>query len=229
MIDEVSIWPRALSAAKVHAAFTELASRAEQENVRRAAAAKALAKRLKDLGRNVRHPMGVSWKPVVVETFDHPALAPRWLTLRGKWAVRNGVLHCDAVSFLALARPVHAPVRIEFDARSKHPGDMTAFWGSRENAYKDGYFIGFASNGNTLNKLLRLGTEVKTTPRPLATPGKWHHVIAQVLPDGRVQLFVDNRIALEWKDPHPVRTADTAGIVAWDRADFDNLVIYTKE
>ena len=33
--------------------------------------------------------------------------------------------------------------------------------------------------------------------RPLAQPGKWHHVIAQVLANGHAQLIVDGQLALD--------------------------------
>ncbi len=227
-IDEVAIWPRALSADEIAAEFAKLADTARKTNARLAAEAKTRAERLKQLGKKVEHSLGISWKPVVVETFDQmTALGPEWITLRGKWTVANGRLHCESTSFLALAKPVRLPVRIEFDACSENPGDMTAFWGTRKDAYKGGYFVGFASNGNTANKLLRLGREVKKTTQPLAERGKWVHIIVQILVDGRIQLLVNGKTALEWRDPTPVDTADTAGILAWSEADFDNLVIYT--
>jgi len=123
---------------------------------------------------------------------------------------------------------VAGPVRIEYDARSEHPGDLTAFWGTREAGYKGGYFIGFASNGNTRNKLLRLGEEVAGSDDPLAAPGTWHHVIAQVF-DGRVQLIVDGKTALDYHDAKPATGADVAGIIGWGEAEFDNLRIFTAK
>jgi len=227
LIDEVSIWPRALSADELGNLYAKFAEQAKKENARRAEEARQRAERLKRLGRAVEHAEGVAWKPVAIETFDGTQLPADWLALRGRWSVRDGVLHCDEVSFFGFSHPLQPPLRIEYDARSRRPGDMSAFWGSREKTYKDGYFIGFASNANTLNKLLRLGVQVQSTDKPRALPGKWYHVIAQVLGDGRVQLFVDGQRVLDWKDPKPVRTADTAGILAWSEADFDNLVIYT--
>ncbi|NOY81731.1 MAG: hypothetical protein GXP31_12110 [Kiritimatiellaeota bacterium] len=227
-IDEVAIWPRALSPAEIAAEFGKLAGAAREANARITAEAKARAERLKQLGHRVEHSLGISWKPVAIETFDKiTALGPDWLTLRGKWTVANGRLHCDNTSFLALAKPIRLPVRIEFDCRSERPGDMTAFWGTRKDAYKGGYFVGFASNGNTANKLLRLGKEVKRTTQPLAKPGKWAHVIVHILDDGRIQLLVNGKPALEWRDPNPVLTGDTAGVLAWSEADFDNLVVFT--
>jgi len=47
------------------------------------------------------------------------------------------------------------------------------------------------------------GTEVVTATRPLVTPGKWHHVIAQILADGRVQLIVDGQLSLDYKGVAP--------------------------
>ncbi len=225
LIDEVRVWPRVLSPTEIAAEYEKLRAAVERDRQRRAAEKRAWEERLKHLGRALIHTEGVAWRPLIVEKFDQPKLSSNWVTLRGAWRVENGTLRCEGVSFLAYAKPVAAPVRIEYDARSKRPGDLTAFWGTKQAAYKGGYFIGFASNGNTANKILRLGQVVKTGTRPLAVPGKWSHVIAQVLRD-RVQLIVDGRLALEYRDPHPARAADTAGLIAWSEAEFDNVVIY---
>lgn len=226
MVDEVKIWSRALTEEEIATEYARLkdamavANRALTE---RAAAKAELAQQFS--GDQVRAG-GLRWTLVKVDGFDGPGLSADWKTLRGAWTVEDGTLRCKKTSYLALVTPTPPPVRIEFDARSAHPGDLTAFVGTEKEAYLGGYFLGFASNNNTLNKILRLGEQVAQSDKPLAVPGKWHHVVGQLI-GGKVQLFVDGALALEYEDPHPLPTANVAGLLAWSEGEFDNVRVYT--
>lgn len=229
LIDDVRIWSRCLPAEELRAESARLADAAVRDGQRRSEAEARRKEEAERRAQRVTETPGEQWELMVDEAFDGSTLAPRWQTLEGAWTLRDGVLRCGDTSFLALDKPLAAPVRIEFDGRSGAPSDLTAFLGTKADAYKSGYFVGFASNGNTANKILRLGEEVATNDRPNATPGAWHRVVCEVLADGSVSLSVDGESVLTWRDPAPVRTADTAGIIAWGEAEFDNLRIYTGE
>ena len=228
LIDEVKVWSRILSADEMRQEFARAADAAEADTERRHQEAKERTAAMQRQSKDIVMPGGVVWHPVASDDFGRAELSANWLTLRGRWQVENGVLRCSETSFLALKTEVTAPVRIEFNARSDHPGDLTGFWGTRPDAYKGGYFIGFASNGNTGNKILRLGQVVAENDAPVAEPGRWYHVIAQVLAD-RAQLIVDGTLVLEHVDSTPVQGADTAGIIAWSEAEFDNVRVYTGQ
>ncbi|MBM3500296.1 MAG: hypothetical protein FJX74_16690, partial [Armatimonadetes bacterium] len=228
LIDEIKLWSRVLSPEELageHAALRDAAQAASQRLAEEAA---ARAERARLFATTTVADGGQGWKLAFFDDFERAELGADWKTLRGRWSIRDGVLVCDEVSFLGHGKPLRSPVRIEFDARSAHPGDLTAFWGTRAEAYVGGYFIGFASNGNTANKILRLGQQVAVNTGPLARPNEWHHVIGQVF-DGRVQLIVDGELALEYEDEEPVTTADTAGLIAWGEGEFDNLRLYTGD
>lgn len=225
LIDEVKLWSRVLSAAEIRAEYERLRAQAAADDQRRAKAAAARAALTRRFEKEVVAAGGIRWELVEFDGFQRDTLGPGWKTLRGRWTLKKGRLTCTDISFLGYAKKVKAPVRIEFDARSNHPGDLTPFWGTGKAAYKGGYFIGFASNGNTAAKILRLGEEVAVKDGVTATPGKWHHVIGQVF-DGKVQLIVDGKPALEYVDPHPVTTADMPGLIAWSEGEFDNVRIY---
>jgi len=173
-------------------------------------------------------PEGIEWQLVFEDTFERKAVGPLWKPIRGTWKIAAGTLATDDVGLIGTAKRLRAPVRIEYDARSDSPSDLTALWVRHGESYAGGYFIGFGSNGNTLNKLLKDGETVATSPRPLIAPRTWHHVIAQVLPRG-VMLVVDDTVALNYRDPHPPRGADTAGLCAWGAGRFDNVRIYTAK
>ncbi len=226
LIDEVKIWSRLLSPQEIKADYAALKPQAEADTRRRAQQAAAEAARARRFATEIVADGGVKWQLVKFDDFERDELGPDWKTLRGRWSIKDGHLCCSETSFLGYAKKVGAPVRIEFDARSADPGDLTAFWGTSESGYEGGYFIGFASNGNTVNKILRLGEQVAVNDKPLATPGKWHHIIGQVL-DGKVQLVVEGELALEYTDRHPVTAANMAGLIAWSKGEFDNVRIYT--
>jgi len=226
LIDEVAIWSRVLTDEEIAAEYERLREGAEADLQRREEEAAAREAPKQRLATEIVAGGGVDWRPIVADDFEREALGPDWLTLRGAWEIVDGTLRCSETSFLAYAEKLAAPVRIEFDARSDRPGDLTAFWGTEDAGYRDGYFIGFASNGNTACKLLRLGREVLVQDGPLATPGRWHHVIGQVLPD-RLQLIVDGEPAMEYEEPEPLEGRRLPGIIAWSEGEFDNLRIYT--
>ncbi|MCD6361326.1 MAG: hypothetical protein J7M38_10730, partial [Armatimonadetes bacterium] len=228
LIDEVRIWSRLLTPEEVAAEYRRLSEQAAEATrravEREAARAAALEEMRRKWGTEVTMGGGVDWKLLFADDFE-TGLSPRWKTLRGRWTVEGGALRCREVSFLALDEPVALPVRIEYDARSAHPSDLTALWGTESDTYRDGYFIGFASNGNTANKILRHGEVLATGDGPLAEPNTWYHVIAQIF-GGKIQLIVDGQLALECTDPHPLKGRRLPGLIAWGEGEFDNVRIY---
>lgn len=153
----------------------------------------------------LQHTAGVDWKLVWADDFDRPALGARWRVGGGKWAIHGPFVQGSDVAFLCYAEAIPAPVRIEYDARAAGttPGDLSACWLAKPDEYNSGYLFGFGSNGNTLDKLLVNGEQVVTAPGPLVKPGKWHHVIAQVLATGRAQLIVDDQLAFDYQGKTP--------------------------
>ena len=230
LIDEVKIWSRPLSEEEILAEYESLRQQAADDEVRRQEEEKQREQERKaaQSGQMIAT-AGVAWKLLAADEFSGTALGDQWQGLRGKWQVKDGVLSCREVSFLGLAKSVQPPVRIEYRARSAEPSDLSAFAGSKSETFQNGYFIGFASNGNSKCKLLRLGEEVAQSDQTKAIPGQWHHVIAQILGDGRVQLVVDGKTALEYRDPKPLGRTETAGILAWGIGEFDWLKVYTAE
>jgi len=228
LIDEVKLWSRCLSDAELLAECASLSEAAAADAVRRDEEAKRLeAERAAAKASGIELPGGVAWRLLASDEFAGATLDPQWQNLRGAWQVEKGVLSCKEVSFLGLKQAVKPPVRIEYSARSKTPSDLSAFVGSRADTFQAGYFLGFASNGNSLCKILKKGQEAAQAEQPRAVPGQQHNIIAQVLPDGRVQLAVDGKLVLDYRDPQPIRTAETAGILAWGPGEFDWVKVYT--
>ena len=225
-IDEVKIWSRVLQEDEIRREYEQLVGQARADAERRIREKRERDEEQRRRAEHFKHPPGDRWKLVAEDDFSGSAMSDRWVTLRGAWRQQGGVLSCREVSFLVPAKKLSPPLRVEFDARSAHPSDMSAFTGTRKDAYKAGYFVGFASNGNTRNKILRLGQEVTAGDAPLATPGTWYHIICEIMADGRVDLAVDGVPVLHFQDENPLTDTDTAGILAWGEAEFDNLRLY---
>ena len=154
----------------------------------------------------VRYPSGVNWQLAYADDFPGQTLATRWRAAVGQWVVHDGFVQSGGYNaFLAYAEKLAAPVRIEYDTRvvGGQGGDLSAFWLDDPKSYATGYLLGFGSNGNMSNKVVLGGGEVANATRPLVQPGKWHHVIAQILADGRVQLIVDDQLSIDYRGPAP--------------------------
>ena len=178
----------------------------------------------------VRFRAGVNWKLVYADDFTGNALSARWRSASGRWTAKGGLLQSGGdKAFLGYAEKLPAPVRIEYDTRvvGDFGGDLSPFWLSDPSDYGSGYLIGFGSNGNTANKVLVDGGETQTATAPLVVPGKWHHVIAQILADGRVQLIVDGQLSIDYKGPTP-GTPRYPGLWTWGpEGIFSKVRIYT--
>lgn len=225
LIDEVKLWSRLLGPEEIKAEYERLKAAGEADAARRTKAAADEQARLERL-RAAAGKVGDEWKLVHGDDFERAELGPEWQVLRGKWTIKDGHAVCSGPGYLGCVKKVAAPVRIEYDARSQDPGDLTAFWGTAKAAYQGGYFIGFASNGNTGCKILRYGESVAERDGPVAQKNRWYHVVAQIL-GGRVQLLADGELLMDWPDPKPVTDADMAGVIAWADGEFDNLRIHT--
>jgi len=165
----------------------------------------------------VSHPGGVDWQLIYADDFAGTELGARWRPVLGTWECAEGMVRASGdKAFMAYAEPLAAPLRIEYETRAAQQtvGDLSAFWLADPASYTSGYLWGFGSNGNTANKLLIDGSEVTKTDRPLPEPGKWHHVIAQVLPGGRAQLIVDDQLAVDYSGPEP-QGQRFAGLWCW--------------
>ncbi len=176
-----------------------------------------------------QHTSGVDWKLVWADDFDRDSLGGRWRAGGGKWTIGGGIVQASGVAFLGYAEKLSAPVRIEYDARVAGGvgGDLSAFWLAKPEDIGSGVLIGFGSNGNTANKVVLDNAEVAKSTEPLVKPGKWHHVIAQILANGRVQLIVDDQMSIDYAGPQPGE-AKFPGLWSWNSDGvFSKVRIYT--
>jgi hypothetical protein len=179
-------------------------------------------------GQTLSWSEGVAWKLVATDDFPGVTLDPRWNVASGQWKVADGVLMGQGpAALLALRDKIPAPLRIEYDCCAPVPGDLSAFWLDSPPDYNSGYLWGFGSGGNTEDKILFQGDYLAQASKPLPVANQWAHVIAQILPGNRLQLIVDDKLALDAPAGRPVVGGKYPGLWTWGAAEFRNVRIYS--
>ena len=111
--------------------------------------------------------------------------------------------------------------------RVQELSDLSVWYGGKFSSYRNGYFIGFGSEMNTMNKLLKNEKKVATAAGPLIKRGKQHHVVVQK-DGGRISLVVDGKESFSYLDSEPLNEG-RIGFYLWAMVgSFDNIKIYTR-
>lgn len=140
------------------------------------------------------------------DVFDRDELGGNWAVLDGTFRpvydVPNGIGKLNGSGALVLLRRLPGDVRVEIEAESRDPGDLSLMLATNERGYAGGYFLGFGSNGNTMSKLLRLGKKVAVAGDAIQ-PAKRHRVVGERR-GSVVTLRVDGKEVLRYDDPKPL-------------------------
>ena len=173
------------------------------------------------------HDAGVPWHLVYSDDFDRRLVGDKWKTAGGQWDLKDGVLVGAPESWLAYAAKVAPPVRIEYDARSASPHDLSCFWFRDPQDQSSGALIAYAAGESSRIQVDGFMLSSSDAPEARGVPNQWQHVIAQILLDGRIQLYADHRLILEARDTTPSRVAAYPGVWTWGGGEFKNVRIYT--
>jgi hypothetical protein len=173
------------------------------------------------------HAEGVAWRLLAHDDFNRHGLGDAWRVVAGKWVIRDGVLQGEERSFLSYVHKLPPPLRIEYDARSPAPADLSAFWLRNPDDQSSGYLIAFAA-GTAGSRIQIEGDRVAAaeTPEARGLPNRWQHVIVQVLPRGTTQLIVDGRIILSVPGRPGSAPPAYPGLWTWGGGEFDNVRIF---
>ncbi|MFH1614250.1 MAG: hypothetical protein ABIG61_04090 [Planctomycetota bacterium] len=154
-------------------------------------------------------------------------LGANWKVLDGTWSIKNSRLVCSHGSLLC-AKEFEGSQRVEFDAVSSNPCDITAMLGINEAGYESGYFFGFGTDNNTCTRLLVKGKRVKQVAKTIV-PGKMHHIVCQR--DGLdLSLTVDGENVFSHQADRPLVGPKhrNIGFYIYLDAEIDNVKVYTK-
>jgi len=170
------------------------------------------------------HDGGIAWRQIFADEFERRPLGDRWRVASGDWQIKDGVLQGGQRSFISYAEKVAAPVRIEYDARSASPHDLSCSWFREPGDQSTGYLIAFAA-GDSGSRVEVFGANVGASdaPEARALPNRWYHVIARILSNGTVQLFANDKEVLNL--PGNSRPSDKAypGLWTWGGGEFDKV------
>lgn len=190
----------------------------------------------------------VVWEKMLDDEFQREYIGSAWQLYSGDWVVADGILYGkEGGALVARNTRITPPVRIEydicgmtnlpvfylFDQKGMGKGYAIAFSDGDPRTFGKGYTWSFDANRQKTTKMLGRETTLSTYYEPLGTyyerlaaPDKWHHVIAQLLPGGWFQLFVDGRTLLTHKDPDAPDVLLNPSLWTWGGGRFDNVKIY---
>ena len=174
----------------------------------------------------LEHDGGVVWRQVFADSFNRNTLGEHWKIASGSWLIKDGALTGGDRAFAAFAGKLRAPVRIEYDARSESPRDLSAFWLRDPGDINSGWVFAFAA-GESGSRIQIEGTAEARSDAAAAkaAPNQWHYVIAQVLPDGTAQLIVNGKPVLATRGSRPALTTAFPGLWTWGGGQFRNVRI----
>ena len=166
------------------------------------------------------------WELRFTETFNRADLGKDWESLEGSWSIEKGMLSGQGT--IMCTRKFPGAQRLEFDAISDNPCDLTGILCANEAGYEGGYFFGFGSENNAYSKLLIQGAEVKQYDA-LITSGKLHHVVCER--DGAtLKHIIDGKLVLTYKDEAPLvgKSHEMIGFYIYTGGKVGNVKVFTK-
>lgn len=184
---------------------------------------------------------GRGWTLAFADDFDRDKLGSDWKPLMGNWHVEEGTLRVGAGhSEIIINRPFFGAHRLELEimtpADTDRPCDFSpaihsAVPASTSQLRESGYWLQFGGAGNTLNRIVRDGSELAShSVDRFIEPGRLHHMVAEF--DGEmVRLIVDGVTIMEARDRAPLFGPErpTVGLVTYNVAHVKSAKVYTYE
>ncbi|MFH0965823.1 MAG: glycoside hydrolase domain-containing protein [Planctomycetota bacterium] len=173
------------------------------------------------------------WVLSFEDLFDRDKLGPDWTVLDGElrtvYDAPNGIGTLYAKGEALLLRSFPGDVRVEIEARSADPGDLSLTLATNNRGFQGGYFLGFGSEANTLSKILRLGKKVAVSASVIK-PNELHKIVAEKT-GSIVTLAVDGVELMRFDDPSPLAGPSHAmvGLYVFNLASVDCFRVYGRK
>ena len=118
--------------------------------------------------------------------------------------------------------------KLEFDAASDDPCDLTGLICSNDGGFAGGYFFGFGSDSNSHSKLMIQGRQVKDY-YARAKPGKVHRIVCQ-RQGNTLTHMVDGKVVMQHAVDQPLtgKNHESIGFYVFTSGRIDNVEVYTK-
>lgn len=158
-----------------------------------------------------------------------------WLVQFGEWESReDGFLKKgDGVEGGLLLRVpvITGGVRVEYEAMSMNPGDMSLFMGTRAhvgNRPARAAFFGVGSRGNTINRISLPDGETVESTDPKIAPGQWHRIAIERAA-GRLSLEVDGKRIVSAADSRTGFAGPHIMLYAYNETKFRSVRVWRRD
>jgi len=173
--------------------------------------------------------VGGGWVLQFTDNFERGELGDNWRVVSGTWSVENERLLCkQGKGVILCAKNFPGSQRLEFDAASDDPCDLSGLLCTDDLGHRNGYFFGFGSDNNVHSKLLISGVAVKTYDQVI-TPSKIHHVVCQR--EGNLLTHImDGAVVMNYIHHQPLsgERHEKVGFYIYTSGMIDNVKVYTK-
>ena len=168
----------------------------------------------------------IPWKLQFSDSFDRNELGDDWKTIGGNWSIDDGRL--TGRGTIMCVKKFSGNQKMEFDAASDDPCDLTGLICSNDGGFAGGYFFGFGSDSNSHSKLMIQGRQVKDY-YARAKPGKVHHVVCQ-RQGNTLTHMIDGKVVMQHAVDAPLtgKNHESIGFYVFTSARIDNVKVYTK-
>ena len=138
-----------------------------------------------------------TWRLVFSDDFGRAEPGAEWIALDGDWKIENRCLVCAHGGSVIVNRDIPLCQKLEFEALTDMPGDISPFLQTDGRDMFSGYFLQFGGFNNTMNKARRLSEFITFDRQHLIEKGKWHRIAAEF--DGKnARLTVDGHVVHDY-------------------------------
>ena len=180
-----------------------------------------------------------AWRPIVDVDFAHVMLQQNthsddWLVRFGVWRNTKDGLHKIGAAQeggLLLRLPVVAgAIRVEYEAMSPDPCDMSLFLGVRAfdgNVPAGSAFFGAGTRGNVESRIVLPDGTVTRNSQARLTPSQWHRIAVERA-GGQLRLEIDGKEAVRVTDPKAGFAGPFLMLYAYGDTVFRSVRILTR-
>ena len=177
------------------------------------------------------------WTVAYTSDFNAPG-APEWTLLEGKTEVAGSMLVVNGpeqetqLMLKGYKFPGSVMVECVGSVSGAAVSDLSVILNADETGYAAGYLLQFGGRKNTLDQVMKQGTDVAATVKkqPLLVPGKTYTVVA-VNDGGKISLKVDGVEVFQYTDASPLKGSghDQIGFYSYHTVlKLDKVTVYVK-
>ena len=170
-------------------------------------------------------PASAHWELLFEDRFEREDVGPEWEGGASMY-LEGGTLRGSGET--TIRREFPPDQRLEYtcwvEAGRSQVCDLSAVLCSANGRVESGYFFGFGSEHNVMNKLMRRGTQVGTWPEPLIVPGTKHRVVCQKL-GRRIAWWIDGEPVADYTDGSPL-TGHYVGLYLFRDGVVDDVAVF---